>query len=152
VKQLISYEEAKNNPVAINWEGTSPVAPKVLGKTVLEDLDLTVLREYIDWTPFFSTWMLAGKYPKILKDEVVGEEATKLFAEAQTMLDTLIQEKWLSAKAVFSLFPVKRVEDDAAVLDASGKKLQASIFLDSKARKAKEFLTVRWQTTCIPIR
>ena len=137
VKQLISYEEAKNNPVAINWEGTSPVAPKVLGRTVLEDLDLTVLREYIDWTPFFSTWMLAGKYPKILKDEVVGEEATKLFAEAQTMLDTLIQEKWLSAKAVFSLFPVKREEDDAAVLDASGNKIASFHFLRQQGKKGK---------------
>jgi 5-methyltetrahydrofolate--homocysteine methyltransferase len=137
VKQLISYEEAKNNPVAINWEGTSPIAPKVLGRTVLEDLDLTVLREYIDWTPFFSTWMLAGKYPKILKDEVVGEEATKLFAEAQTMLDTLIREKWLSAKAVFSLFPVKRVEDDAAVLDATGNKITSFHFLRQQGKKGK---------------
>jgi 5-methyltetrahydrofolate--homocysteine methyltransferase len=137
VKQLISYEEAKNNPVAINWEGTSPIAPKVLGRTVLEDLDLTVLREYIDWTPFFSTWMLAGKYPKILKDEVVGEEATKLFAEAQMMLDTLIKEKWLSAKAVFSLFPVKRVEDDAAVLDATGNKITSFHFLRQQGKKGK---------------
>jgi 5-methyltetrahydrofolate--homocysteine methyltransferase len=137
VKQLISYEEAKNNPVAINWEGTSPIAPKVLGRTVLEDLDLTVLREYIDWTPFFSTWMLAGKYPKILKDEVVGEEATKLFAEAQTMLDTLIREKWLSAKAVFSLFPVRRVEDDAAVFDATGNKITSFHFLRQQGKKGK---------------
>lgn len=137
VKQLISYEEAKSNPVAINWEGTSPIAPKILGRTVLEDLDLTVLREYIDWTPFFSTWMLAGKYPKILKDEVVGEEATKLFAEAQTMLDTLIREKWLSAKAVFSLFPVKRVEDDAAVLDATGNKITSFHFLRQQGKKGK---------------
>jgi 5-methyltetrahydrofolate--homocysteine methyltransferase len=104
---------------------------------VLEDLDLTVLREYIDWTPFFSTWMLAGKYPKILKDEVVGEEATKLFAEAQMMLDTLIKEKWLSAKAVFSLFPVKRVEDDAAVLDATGTKITSFHFLRQQGKKGK---------------
>ncbi len=138
VKQLISYTEAKRNPVSIQWEGFQPVTPKVLGRTVLEDLDLNVLREYIDWTPFFSTWMLAGKYPKILSDTVVGEEATQLFAEAQTMLDTLIKEKWISAKAVFSLFPVQREEDDAYVLDESGKRVASFHFLRQQGKKGKD--------------
>jgi 5-methyltetrahydrofolate--homocysteine methyltransferase len=80
------------------------------------ELDLEVLRKYIDWTPFFSTWMLAGKYPKILEDKVVGVEAKKLFQDAQKMLDEMIQHKWLTAKAVISLFPVKRVADDVKVL------------------------------------
>jgi 5-methyltetrahydrofolate--homocysteine methyltransferase len=138
VKQLISYTEAKQNPVSIQWEGFQPVVPKVLGRTVLEDLDLNVLREYIDWTPFFSTWMLAGKYPKILSDTVVGEEATQLFAEAQTMLDTLIEEKWLSAKAAFSLFPVQREEDDAYVLDETGKRVASFHFLRQQGKKGKD--------------
>jgi 5-methyltetrahydrofolate--homocysteine methyltransferase len=138
VKQLISYTEAKRNPVSIQWEGFQPVVPKVLGRTVLEDLDLNVLREYIDWTPFFSTWMLAGKFPKILSDSVVGEEATKLFAEAQTMLDTLIKEKWLSAKAVFSLFPVQREEDDAFVLDEKGNRVTSFHFLRQQGKKGKD--------------
>jgi 5-methyltetrahydrofolate--homocysteine methyltransferase len=138
IKQLISYTEAKQNPVSIQWEGFQPVTPKVLGRTVLEDLDLNVLREYIDWTPFFSTWMLAGKYPKILSDAVVGEEATQLFAEAQTMLDTLIEEKWLSAKAAFSLFPVQREEDDAYVLDETGKRVASFHFLRQQGKKGKD--------------
>ena len=138
VKQLISYTEAKRNPVSIQWEGFQPVVPKALGRTLLEDLDLNVLREYIDWTPFFSTWMLAGKYPKILSDSVVGEEATKLFAEAQTMLDTLIKEKWLSAKAVFSLFPVQREEDDAFVLDEKGNRVTSFHFLRQQGKKGKD--------------
>jgi 5-methyltetrahydrofolate--homocysteine methyltransferase len=138
VKQLISYTEAKQNPVSIQWEGFQPVTPKVLGRTVLEDLDLNVLREYIDWTPFFSTWMLAGKYPKILSDAVVGEEATQLFAEAQTMLDTLIEEKWLSAKAAFSLFPVQREEDDAFVLDEKGNRVASFHFLRQQGKKGKD--------------
>ncbi len=138
VKQLISYTEAKRNPVSIQWEGFQPVVPKVLGRTVLEDLDLNILRKYIDWTPFFSTWMLAGKYPKILSDSVVGEEATKLFAEAQTMLDTLIKEKWLSAKAVFSLFPVQREEDDAFVLDEKGNRVASFHFLRQQGKKGKD--------------
>jgi 5-methyltetrahydrofolate--homocysteine methyltransferase len=138
IKQLISYTEAKQNPVSIQWEEFQPVVPKVLGRTVLEDLDLNVLREYIDWTPFFSTWMLAGKYPKILSDTVVGEEATQLFAEAQTMLDTLIEEKWLSAKAAFSLFPVQREEDDAFVLDEKGNRVASFHFLRQQGKKGKD--------------
>lgn len=117
IKQLVSYEEAKANPVAIDWSQFEPVRPKVLGRTVLEDLDLNVLRKYIDWTPFFNTWMLSGRYPKILEDPVVGVEAKKLFEDAQAMLDQLIAEKWLTAKAVFSLIPVKRNGDDVSLLD-----------------------------------
>lgn len=117
VKQLVSYEEAKSNPVGIDWINYQPVKPNVLGKTILDELDLSVLRNYIDWTPFFSTWMLSGRYPKILEDPIVGNEAKKLFADAQAMLDRIIFEKWLTAKAVFSLFPVRRKADDAYVLE-----------------------------------
>ncbi|NVK50731.1 MAG: methionine synthase [Cyclobacteriaceae bacterium] len=117
IKQLVSYEEAKANPVAIDWSQFEPVRPKVLGRTVLDDLDLNVLRKYIDWTPFFNTWMLSGRYPKILEDPVVGVEAKKLFEDAKAMLDQLIAEKWLTAKAVFSLIPVKRNGDDVSLLD-----------------------------------
>lgn len=128
VKQLISYEEAKANPVAIDWTDYEPVKPKVLGKTVLEDLDLSILRKYIDWTPFFSTWMLSGRFPKILEDPVVGSEAKKLYADAQAMLDQIIAEKWLSAKAVFSLLPVKRVGDDATAFDPENENLTLGQF------------------------
>jgi 5-methyltetrahydrofolate--homocysteine methyltransferase len=128
VKQLISYEEAKANPVAIDWADYEPVKPKVLGKTVLEDLDLSILRKYIDWTPFFSTWMLSGRFPKILEDPVVGSEAKKLYADAQAMLDQIIAEKWLSAKAVFSLLPVKREGDDATAFDPKDESLTLGQF------------------------
>lgn len=117
VKQMATYEEAKANPVFIDWEHYQPVVPSQLGTTVLEDLDLNILRQYIDWTPFFSTWMLSGKYPKILQDEVVGQEAQRLFKEANDMLDQIIAEKWLQAKAVVGLFPVDRVEDDLVLPD-----------------------------------
>lgn len=112
VKQMATYEEAKANPVFIDWEHYTPVVPSKLGTTVLDNLDLSTLRKYIDWTPFFSTWMLSGKYPKILQDEVVGKEAQRLFKEANEMLDKVIEEKWLQAKAVVGLFPVERFEDD----------------------------------------
>ena len=115
VKQLVSYEEAKANPVDIDWSSFEPVKPKQLGRTLLEDLDLTVLRKYIDWTPFFSTWMLSGKYPKIFEDPIVGDEAKRLFADAQVMLDRVIAERWLSAKAVFTLLPVQRKQDEGRI-------------------------------------
>jgi 5-methyltetrahydrofolate--homocysteine methyltransferase len=116
VKQLATYEEAKANPVFIDWDHYEPFVPAKLGESVFQDLDLSVLRKYIDWTPFFSTWMLTGRYPKIFDDAVVGQEAKKLFDEANKMLDQIIAEKWLQAKAVVNLFPVKRNEDDVSVL------------------------------------
>ncbi|WP_394335845.1 methionine synthase [Algoriphagus litoralis] len=139
VKQLVSYEEAKANPVAIDWNSFEPVKPKTLGRTILEDLDLSILRKYIDWTPFFSTWMLSGKYPKILEDPIVGIEAKKLFADAQQMLDQLISEKWLSAKAVFGLFPVKRIEDDAVVFEPNDSNVEIAKFhfLRQQGKKGK---------------
>ncbi|GAB2631456.1 methionine synthase [Belliella aquatica] len=117
VKQMATYEEAKANPVFIDWEHYTPVVPAKLGNITLEHLDLGILRKYIDWTPFFSTWMLSGKYPKILQDEVVGKEAQRLFKEANEMLDKIIEEQWLQAKAVVGLFPVERLEDDLVLPD-----------------------------------
>ena len=139
VKQLVSYEEAKANPVEIDWSSFEPVKPKKLGRTVLEDLDLTVLRKYIDWTPFFSTWMLSGKYPKIFEDPIVGDEAKRLFADAQAMLDRLIAERWLSAKAVFTLLPVQRKQDDAVVFEPNDENFEIARFhfLRQQGKKGK---------------
>ncbi|MCS5489309.1 methionine synthase [Algoriphagus limi] len=137
IKQLVSFEEAISNPVDIDWSQFEPVRPKVLGRTILEELDLNILREYIDWTPFFSTWMLSGRFPKILEDTLVGEEAKKLYADAQSMLDQIIEENWLQAKAVFSLLPVERKGEDVSVLDSDGKKLADFHFLRQQGKKGK---------------
>lgn len=139
IKQLVSYEDAKANPVEIDWSSYEPVKPKQLGRIVLEDLDLTVLRKYIDWTPFFSTWMLSGKYPKILEDPIVGEEAKRLFADAQAMLDRAIAERWLSAKAVFNLLPVQRENDDAVVFEPNDANVAMAKFhfLRQQGKKGK---------------
>lgn len=136
-KQLVSYEEAKANPVFVDWDSYEPVMPKQLGNTVLENLDLQVLREYIDWTPFFSTWMLSGKYPKIFDDKVVGEEAKKLFAEANQMLDQVIAEGWLQAKAVVGLYPVRRDEDSLIVSNPDGSESTTFHFLRQQGKKGK---------------
>ncbi len=93
-----------------------PVKPKFLGVRVIEDQDLRQLAAYIDWTPFFQTWELTGRYPEILHDPVVGVEATQLFADAKAMLEQLIAEKWLLAKAVFGFFPANRLDHDDIVV------------------------------------
>ncbi|SFT44139.1 methionine synthase (B12-dependent) [Algoriphagus locisalis] len=137
VKQLVSYNEAKANPVEIDWSSYEPVVPKKLGRTVLKELDLNIVREYIDWTPFFSTWMLSGKFPKIFSDPVVGNEAKKVYDEANAMLDKAIAEKWLSANAVFGLYPVQRSEDDAVVFDEDGNQAASFHFLRQQGKKGK---------------
>ncbi|MBA6264739.1 MAG: methionine synthase [Colwellia sp.] len=109
---LISLEDARANAAPISFENYTPKIPNKLGVTVLDDLDLNVIRNYIDWTPFFMTWQLSGKYPLILRHEVVGEEATNLFNDANALLDDIINSKKLTAKAVFGLFPAHRQQDD----------------------------------------
>ncbi len=121
-KKYISIEEARQKTVDIDWSNYSPTTPSFIGNKVYDDFPLEELRPYIDWTPFFSSWQLAGKYPAILEDDVVGKEATKLYADAQEMLDQIIAEKWLTAKAVIGLYPANSVGDDILVFDNEGRK------------------------------
>ena len=110
--RLISLDTARQNKFRIDWSQYQPPRPRRLGLTVFADYDLAELRPYIDWTPFFRTWELVGPYPRILEDPVVGETASHLFRDAQAMLDCLISEKGLAARAVIGLFPANSVEDD----------------------------------------
>ncbi|MDN3671050.1 methionine synthase [Echinicola jeungdonensis] len=136
-KKMATYEDAKANATVIDWENYKPVKPTKLGETVL-DLDLKTLRNYIDWTPFFSTWMLSGKFPKIFEDKVVGKEAKKLYDEANAMLDKAIEEKWLAAKAVVGLYPVRRMGDDLIVLDENFNETSFEFhFLRQQGKKGK---------------
>lgn len=118
---LISIEDARANRTPITFDDYTPVKPKKLGVTVLDNLDLNVVRNYIDWTPFFMTWQLSGKFPLILRHEVVGEEATKLYNDANAMIDDVIANNKLTAKAVFGLFPAHSVQDDLWVFDDEAK-------------------------------
>ncbi len=117
---LISLEDARANSTSISFDDYTPKKPNKLGVTVLDDIDLNEVRKYIDWTPFFTTWQLSGKYPLILRHEVVGEEATKLFNDANAMLDDLIKNNKLTAKAVFGLFPANSDVDDIEVYKVNG--------------------------------
>jgi 5-methyltetrahydrofolate--homocysteine methyltransferase len=108
----LSYAAAVANKPVFDWTSYTPVAPTFTGVKVLDNIDLNTLAEYIDWTPFFIAWDLAGKYPRILTDEVVGEAATDLFNDAQALLKKLIAEKQISARAVFGFWPANQVQDD----------------------------------------
>jgi len=111
-KTYISIEEARTNKFKINWNSTEITTPKELGIQVLEDFDLNKFTDFIDWTPFFRSWDLHGRYPNILTDEVVGAQATELFTDAQQLLKKIISEKLLKAKAIFGLFEANTISQD----------------------------------------
>jgi 5-methyltetrahydrofolate--homocysteine methyltransferase len=114
--QFVSLEEARANRVAIDWTGYTPPEPKDLGVTTFDDIPLENLVPYIDWTFFFHAWELKGRYPNILEDELKGEEARKLFEDAQQMLKQIIDGKWLTARAVVGMFAANATDDDDVIV------------------------------------
>ena len=130
-KNYLSIEDARKNKLQLNWDNFNPVKPNFIGTKTVE-VDLYELVDFIDWTPFFNSWELYGKYPAILTDEVVGEQATNLFADAQEMLEKIVSEKWLTAKGILGIFPANTINDDDIEL-----KLPASSF---------QLLTLRQQS------
>jgi 5-methyltetrahydrofolate--homocysteine methyltransferase len=139
-KEYVTYTQAQKNPFQIDWQNFIPKKPKELGMQTLTSLNLELLLPFIDWTPFFRSWDLHGKYPNILQDAVVGEQASVLFQDAQSMMTKIIEEKWLTAKARFGLFPVNAVGDDIEIY--SDEKRTATlgkwITLRQQLKKSKE--------------
>lgn len=113
--EFLSLADARKNYINID-QAAIPPAPNSTGVNVFDDVSIAELRDYIDWTPFFSAWQLNGAYPRILDDEKKGKEARKVFDEAQTMLDSIIAEKWFIAKAVIGLFPANATDDDSVIV------------------------------------
>jgi len=111
-KEYLSLEEARKNKFHINWHSSEIIKPNNLGIEVIRDMDLKLLEEFIDWTPFFRSWDLHGKYPEILSDEIVGEQASELYEDALSMLKKIFEEKLLTAKAIFGLFSANTINDD----------------------------------------
>ncbi|MFD1145247.1 methionine synthase [Larkinella insperata] len=111
-KNYLTIEAARKNKTAIDWSAFEPLKPQFLGNRYFPDYSLKEIAEYIDWTPFFQTWQLHGKYPKIFDDAVVGKEAQKLYDDANRLLQRVIDEKLLKAKAVVGFFPANSAEDD----------------------------------------
>ena len=136
-KEYVTFAEAQQNPVKIDWDNYTPPAPKFTGAKVFEDYDLAEIREYIDWGPFFITWEMKGKYPEILKDANVGAEATKLFNDANAMLDKIVVEKWLHAEGVIGFWNAVKTAPDTIVLkDDAGNTLQTLESLRQQQKKA----------------
>jgi 5-methyltetrahydrofolate--homocysteine methyltransferase len=112
LKPQLSLAQARARAHKINWASYTPPAPTFTGNRVFEDIDLAILRDYIDWMPFFNAWEFHGKFPQILDDATVGEATTSLFKDAQEMLDKIIDEKWLTARAVLGFHPANAHEID----------------------------------------
>ncbi|MFM2262852.1 MAG: methionine synthase [Pseudomonadota bacterium] len=119
--------KARANKTPVDWTDYNPVVPKFLGRRVFKNFDLSELAQYIDWGPFFQTWDLAGPYPAILQDEVVGEQARRVFADAQKLLQKIVEGRWLTANAVLGLYPANTVNDDDIALFADDTRSQVAL-------------------------
>ena len=135
IKECVTIQEARDQALKLNWQDHKERIPNHLGIKVLDDVNLEELIPFIDWTPFFSSWQLKGKYPAILQDDVVGEEANKLFDDANMMLTQLIKEKSITAKAIFGIFSANSVGDDVVLEDSAGMQ-EIIYFLRQQRKKA----------------
>ena len=134
--KLISLAEARQNKFQIDWTKTRITKPSFIGNKVFTSYDLKEISEYIDWTPFFHSWEMKGSYPKILTDATRGIEATKLFNDAQSMLNKLVSQKWLQANAVIGIYPANTVnDDDTEVYDEKGNVLATFYSLRQQSKK-----------------
>jgi 5-methyltetrahydrofolate--homocysteine methyltransferase len=136
-KQYISFAQAQANAVKIDWTDYTPPKPNLLGVQGFPDYDLKEIRAYIDWGPFFIAWEMKGKFPEILNDAIVGVEATKLYNDANALLDKVVNEKWLTAKGVVGYWQAKKIAPDTiVVLDEQGKELAHLESLRQQIKKA----------------
>jgi len=124
VKQFLPFAAAQANATKIDWSSYQPVAPTFTGTKQFDNFDLGELREYIDWQPFFIAWELHGKFPAILTDKVVGVEATKLYNDANSLLDKIVREKWLTAKGCIGFWEASRVAPDTIEVADKSKKIK----------------------------
>ena len=122
-----SLAKARANKTPIDWAAYQPTRPKFIGRRVFKNFDLTELAKYIDWGPFFQTWDLAGPFPAILKDEVVGTEAVRVFADGKRMLQRMIEGRWLTANGVVGFWPANTERDDDIVLYTDDSRSQAAL-------------------------
>jgi 5-methyltetrahydrofolate--homocysteine methyltransferase len=136
-KEYIAFAEAQANPVGIDWVDHTPIKPEKMGVTVFDDYDLQEVRQYIDWGPFFISWEMKGKFPAILSDSHVGAEATKLYNDANAMLDKIVSEKWLVAEGVIGFWETLRTAPDTIVIkDEAGVELTKLEMLRQQIKKA----------------
>ena len=136
-KVYVTIEEARKQKYSIDWENEEIKKPNFLGIKVIENQDLRELLDFVDWSPFFRSWELHGKYPQILTDEVVGEQATELFKEAKVLLDKILDEKLFTAKGIFGIFPANsNEEDDILISDEDGNEVAKFRTLRQQLKKS----------------
>jgi len=137
-KNFLLIEEARKNKLQLNWNNFNSVKPNFIGTKTVE-VELSELVDFIDWTPFFQSWELYGKYPAILTDEVVGEQATNLFDDAQKMLQQIVSEKWFTAKGILGIFPANTVNDDdiAVYAEPETRNSQLATFITLRQQSQK---------------
>ena len=136
-KNFLTIEQARANKLKLDWDNFTPKKPNIIGAQTIE-VAIETLVPYIDWTPFFRTWELFGKYPAILTDEVVGEQAQSVFNDAQEMLAIILKENKLTAKGIYGIFPANTInDDDIELTDENGKKLQTFLTLRQQSQKTK---------------
>jgi len=143
-KKTVSLEQARDNGFEDDWDNYTPPVPAFLGVKIFDDYDLQELTNYIDWTPFFHTWELAGKYPKILDDEVVGEQARHLFADAQAMLKKIVEQKWLTGRAVVGFFPANSFDDDILIFSDESRDEVVTVLHHLRQQLAKPATRPNW--------
>ena len=136
-KEYVTLDFARQHRYKPDWSTYDPPIPVLVGHEVFDDYDLADLRKYIDWTPFFSSWQLKGKYPAIFEDQKVGEEAKKLYDDAQVMLDQIIAEKWLRANGIVSILPAHSYEDDIIVFHDETRQKEACRFSHLRQQRKK---------------
>lgn len=136
-KRFVPIAKARENKMKLDWSNYSPPKPMELGLKVFSDIDFKEISSYIDWTPYFQSWQLKGKYPEIFKDKVVGEEARKVYDDALEMLDRMMSERWLRANAVIGFYPVQSEGDKVFVYDSEGKEVREELlFLRQQVQRA----------------
>ncbi|MDC1308638.1 methionine synthase [Saprospiraceae bacterium] len=135
IKECITIQEARNQPLLLNWDDYSAPIPNQLGITVLNEIKIEEITQYIDWTPFFSSWQMKGKYPAILEDDLIGVEAQKLYDDANRMLEKIIIDKTITAKAIFGIFSANSKGDDVVINNNRGMQ-EVMYFLRQQRKKA----------------
>ena len=134
---LVSLQAARANAAQVSFEHYTPAKPKFIGRRVFKNFDLAELAQYIDWSPFFQTWDLAGPFPAILDDALVGVEAKKVYADGQAMLKKIIEGRWLTANAVMGLYPAQRVGDDIVLYADETRQQQVMTWHGLRQQTAK---------------
>jgi 5-methyltetrahydrofolate--homocysteine methyltransferase len=133
-KNYLTIEKARKNKLQLDWKNFNPIKPNFIGTKTI-DVELSELIPFIDWTPFFQSWQLFGKFPKILVDEVVGTDATNLYNDALFMLDKIVSEKWFTAKGILGIFPANQINEDDIQLTTNNQ--QSTIFLTLRQQSQK---------------